>query len=387
MADGCQSTHIGHKATTFLPDGGDVRPTAIPEAADQQPRQWSLALASMWIPTVDITDEWTARFARFSEFMQETLTTSMVTLWTTSPVWTLVLYIYLLVNVESLRTFLVIYLAYCFFDPRPYDGVGRRFSSISKLPLWGHVNAYFQPKMVFEAPLDARKKYVFGSHPHGVIAYVSQLIAGSTGLGIESHFPGLVVRGVTMPAAFAVPFFRDYVLAMGCLSCDRSSIRRILSDRHHRLHQSLLVVVGGAEESMQAHDGSANLVLLKRRGFIREAIRAGCDLVPIYNFNENSIYKLVDNRPGSWIHRFEMAVKSLFGFTILIFHGRNIFFTPYRVQLVSVVGTPIPVQRNWDPSESEISHYHQLYVEELSRLYRKYQPKYAPGAQDIRFIA
>ncbi|KAJ2304369.1 diacylglycerol O-acyltransferase 1, partial [Coemansia sp. RSA 2706] len=173
------------------------------------------------------------------------------------------------------------------------------------------------------------------------IAYTSQLIAGCTGLGIESHFPGLIVRGVTMPAAFLTPFFRDYVLAMGCLSCDRSSIRRILSDRHHRLHQSLLVVVGGAEESMLSHDGSADLVLLKRRGFVREAIRAGCDLVPIYNFNENSIYRLVDNQPGSLVHRFEMAIKSFCGFTILLFHGRNIFFTPYRTQLVSVVGTPI----------------------------------------------
>ncbi|KAJ2344573.1 diacylglycerol O-acyltransferase 1, partial [Coemansia sp. RSA 2618] len=221
--------------------------------------------------------------------------------------------------------------------------------------------------MLFEAPLDSKKKYVFGSHPHGVISYVSQLVAGTTGLGIESYFPGLIVRGVTLPAAFAVPFFRDWVLAMGGLSCDRSSIRRILSDRHHCLHQSLLVVVGGVEESMLAHDGSSDLVLLKRRGFVREAIRAGCDLVPIYNFNENSIYKLVDNKPGSFVNRFEMAVKSLFGFTILIFHGRNIFFTPYRTQLVSVVGRPIPVQRNYNPTESETKHYHSLYVEELTR--------------------
>ncbi|KAJ2808187.1 diacylglycerol O-acyltransferase 1 [Coemansia guatemalensis] len=241
--------------------------------------------------------------------------------------------------------------------------------------------------MVFEAPLDPKKQYVFGSHPHGVISYVSQIIAGATGLGIEAHYPGLVVRGVTLPAAFIVPFFRDYILAMGCLSCDCNSIRRILSDRHHRLHQSLLVVVGGAEESMLAHDDTADLVLLKRRGFVREAIRAGCDLVPVYNFNENSIYRLAPNQPGTLVHRFESTLKSLFGFTILIFHGRNIFFTPYRAKLVSVVGKPIPVQQNCDPSEAEIQHYHNLYVNELTRLYRKNRPKYAPGCADIRFIA
>ncbi|KAJ2241435.1 diacylglycerol O-acyltransferase 1 [Coemansia sp. RSA 455] len=241
--------------------------------------------------------------------------------------------------------------------------------------------------MVFEEPLDPRKKYVFGAHPHGVISYVAQLIAGTTGLGIESHFPGLVVRGVTMPATFCIPLFRDYALAMGCLSCDRNSIRRILSDRHHKLHQSLLIVVGGADESMLAHEHSADLVLLKRRGFVREAIRAGCDLVPIYNFNENSIYKLVPNHPGTLAHRFEMAIKSVCGFTVLLFYGRNFCFTPFKTQLTSVVGRPIRVQMNRDPSPEDITHYHTLYVEELSRIYAKYKPKYAPNDADLRFVA
>ncbi|KAJ2157390.1 diacylglycerol O-acyltransferase 1 [Coemansia sp. RSA 552] len=348
-------------------------------------KRGSLALASIWIPTV--SDEWEAGLRRCTTFLGETLTTSMVTLWATSPVVSLILFVYLFAAFRALRVVLAVYLVFCLFDPRPYDGVGRRLASARRLAVWKHVNAYFQPKMVFEAPLDARKKYVFGSHPHGVIAYVSQLIAGTTGLGIEAHFPGLVVRGVTMPAAFAVPFFRDYVLAMGCLSCDRSSIRRILSDRHHRLHQSLLVVVGGAEESMLAHEGAADLVLLKRKGFVREAIRAGCDLVPIYNFNENSIYRLVGNPPGSWVHWVEEGIKGLFGFTVLLFHGRNVFFTPYRTELVSVVGCPIPVQRNRDPSEAEINHYHKLYVQELTRLYQKHKPRYAPEDRDIRFVA
>ncbi|KAJ2748580.1 diacylglycerol O-acyltransferase 1, partial [Coemansia nantahalensis] len=325
--------------------------------------------------------------APVSEFLEDTLTTSMVTLWATAPALAVALYICLVVWVAPLRTVLAVYLVFCVFDPRPYDGVGRRVPAIRRLRVWRHVGAYFQPKMVFEAPLDARKKYVFGSHPHGVIGYASQLIAGCTGMGIEAHFPGLVVRGVTMPATFCIPLFRDYALAMGCLSCDRSSIRRILGDRHHRLHQSLLVVVGGAEESMLAHDGSADLVLLKRRGFVREAIHAGCDLVPVYNFNENAIYRLVPNPPGSLVRRFELAVKSVCGFTVLLFHGRNPFFTPYRTKLVSVVGTPIPVPRDYNPSEELVDHYHRIYVDELTRLYRKYKPKYAPAGPDIRFVA
>ncbi|KAJ2743924.1 diacylglycerol O-acyltransferase 1 [Coemansia sp. BCRC 34301] len=364
--------------------------TAAPGEKTGELTRWyfrPLLTVGIRVPTVGLYDEWDAYLGRVSDFMQETLTTAMVTIWATAPLLGLLLYVFLMVYFKALRTLLVVYLVFCFFDPRPYDGVGRRISSISKLPIWAHVNAYFQPKMVFEEPLDATKRYVFGAHPHGVIGYVAQLVAGTTGLGIESHFPGLIVRGVTMPASFCVPLFRDYALAMGCLSCDRNSIRRILSDRHHGLRQSLLVVVGGADESMLAHEHSADLVLLKRRGFVREAIRAGCDLVPIYNFNENAIYKLVPNHPGTLVHRFEMAVKGVCGFTFLLFYGRNVCFTPFKTQLTSVVGRPIRVQMNRDPSTEEIAHYHALYVEELSRIYSKYKPRYAPNDADIRFVA
>ncbi|KAJ2706169.1 diacylglycerol O-acyltransferase 1 [Coemansia sp. IMI 203386] len=351
---------------------------------------WALGLpvfAGIQKPENGYIEACRTQLVRIGAFVDEATTTVMVTLWTTSPVLCLFLYLYLLVNFKSLRTLLLVYLVFCLFDPRPYDGVGRRVPSINKLPIWDHVNRYFKPRMIFEEHLDASRKYVFGSHPHGVISYTSQLIAGTTGLGIESHFPGLVVRGVTMPATFCIPFFRDYALAMGCLSCDRDSIRAALSERRHKIRQSLLIVIGGAQESMLAHENSADLVLLKRRGFVSEAVRAGCDLVPVYNFNENSIYKLVDNPPGSLVHKFEMAIRSFFGFTILLFHGRNIFFTPYKTQLTTVVGRPIRVKRNYDASAEEIDEYHRLYVEELIRLYNKYQPKYAPNSKELRFVA
>ncbi|KAJ1897538.1 diacylglycerol O-acyltransferase 1 [Kickxella alabastrina] len=344
-------------------------------------------LMRLQIPENGIADVCRAQLTHASAFLEEALTTVIVTMWATSPILSALVFFYLLICIKTLRALLVVYLVLSFFDPRPYDGVGRRIPALRRLPIWNHVNKYFQPNIVFEEALDANAKYVFGSHPHGVISYMSQLISGTTGMGIESHFPGLVVRGVTMPATFSIPFFRDYALAMGCLSCDRNSIRQILSERRHRLRQSLLIVVGGAEESMLAHDGSADLVLLKRRGFIFEAVRAGCDIVPIYNFNENSIYRLLPNPPGSLVHRFEMAVRSAFGFTILLFHGRNVFFTPYKTQLTAVVGRPIKVERNLEPTAKDIEVYHAQYVEELTRIYNKHRPKYAPDAKDMHFVA
>jgi hypothetical protein len=69
------------------------------------------------------------------------------------------------------------------------------------------------------------------------------------------------------------------------------------------------VVVGGAEESTIASPGGIDLVLEKRKGFVREAIMSGASLVPVLAFGENDLYatfKYPDDHP---ITRFQNAVK------------------------------------------------------------------------------
>ena len=43
---------------------------------------------------------------------------------------------------------------------------------------------------------------------------------------------------------------------------------------------------GGAEESMAVIEKGMHLVLEKRKGFVREAIRAGASLVPVLAYGE-----------------------------------------------------------------------------------------------------
>ena len=51
----------------------------------------------------------------------------------------------------------------------------------------------------------------------------------------------------------------------------------------------LTIVVGGAAESLSARPGTADLVLKRRLGFIKLAIREGADLVPVFSFGENDV--------------------------------------------------------------------------------------------------
>lgn len=53
------------------------------------------------------------------------------------------------------------------------------------------------------------------------------------------------------------------------------------------------IVLGGAEEALDAHPDNFDLKLSTRRGFVRLALRQGASLVPVYHFGETSIYNQV----------------------------------------------------------------------------------------------
>ena len=55
-----------------------------------------------------------------------------------------------------------------------------------------------------------------------------------------------------------------------------------------------MIVVGGAEEALDAHPGHHILTLKKRKGFIKMALQTGADLVPCYSFGENDLFVRLD---------------------------------------------------------------------------------------------
>lgn len=77
----------------------------------------------------------------------------------------------------------------------------------------------------------------------------------------------------------------------GFIDCSKESIEYLLTKMGKG--RAAVLVVGGAEEALEAHPGHSTLTLAKRKGFVREALKTGAHLVPIYSFGENDIYEQV----------------------------------------------------------------------------------------------
>lgn len=173
-----------------------------------------------------------------------------------------------------------------------------------------------------EAELDPSKNYVFGYHPHGIISMGALANFGTEATSFSDLFPGIRASLLTLASNFKIPIYREFILSLGIASVSRKSCEYILSSGPGR---SIIIVIGGASESLSARPGTADLTLKKRLGFIRMAIRHGADLVPTFSFGENDLYEQVDNSQGTLLWKAQKKMQKFLGFTMPLFHARGIF--------------------------------------------------------------
>ncbi len=67
-----------------------------------------------------------------------------------------------------------------------------------------------------------------------------------------------------------------------------------------------MLAIGGATESLYAGPGTMDLVLRRRKGFVRVALQTGASLVPVINFGENDVYSTIRGDPNSGLRSFQM---------------------------------------------------------------------------------
>lgn len=221
------------------------------------------------------------------------------------------------------------------------------------------------------------RQYIFGYHPHGIIGFGAIGGIATEGAHFSKLFPGIRVSLLTLINQFQLPLYREYLLSLGLASVSRRSCTSLLNRG-----QSICIVLGGAQESLLARPGCLDLVIAKRKGFVKLAMSVGnTSLVPVLGFGENDIYDQVRNDPSSFLYRFQQNLKRKTGFTLPLMHARGIFnydfgIIPYRRPINIVVGAPIDIPKIDRPTEAQVSHYHALYVEELSKLFDAHKDRF-----------
>ncbi|XKL69080.1 hypothetical protein PGB90_006849 [Kerria lacca] len=296
--------------------------------------------------------------------------------------WTLTLFLFwgptillIILTTSKLWIFGLIYLMWMYYDKdTPHNG-GRRISFLRKIKLWRYRRDYFPVRLVKTAELPPDTTYLFASFPHGIFVFGATTNFMSDVNNFDGAFPGLNPYIVTLNSILCCPLTRDVLLAFGVCAASKEGITKILEGPPGNV---CVVVVGGVAEALKSQPETYKLVLKNRKGFVKLALETGSSLVPVFSFGETNTY---DQVSGKWYLWLQHHLRSIIGLPLIFIKGRSFLFRlftllPYKRSITTVVGKPIKLPKEKNPSQELIDKYHRIFVEEITNLFHKYKGKY-----------
>jgi hypothetical protein len=201
--------------------------------------------------------------------------------------------------------------------------------------------------------------------PHGVFPYGNLL----TMISYPSIF-GFSFKGLAASAAVSIPIFKHCLGTIGAISASNKSATSALEK-----NLTIGISTGGVAEVFETNASEdEEVILLKARtGLIKLAIRTGAELIPCYLFGNTKLFSLWTGGP---LHSVFKALSRKIGFALIIFWGRFLLPIPYRKPIFGVMGAPIPVKKNENPTPEEISALHARLCTEMVSLFDKYKGAY-----------
>ncbi|XP_051256734.1 2-acylglycerol O-acyltransferase 3b [Dicentrarchus labrax] len=271
----------------------------------------------------------------------------------------------------SLWPLSTLYFIWMVMDWHTPERGGRRTTFVRNWRVWEHLRDFFPIKLVKTAELNPNKNYILGCHPHGIMSAGAFACFSTESCGFTEVFPGVRSSLAILGGLFRIPLFREYIISAGLYPVSKPSLAHLLSKRGKG--NAVVIVIGGAAESLASSPGLNTVVMRQRKGFVRVALEFGADLVPVYSFGENELFQQVIFSDGSLGRRLQDLFKKIMGFAPCLFVGERLAFMPYRTPITTVVGSPISVPKRVIPTEEEVDHYHRLYMEALSKLFHEHK--------------
>jgi len=261
---------------------------------------------------------------------------------------------------DSLLTFMIIWLAGGLvnfpYTPKFADVVASGIESwFSKFKI--HHEHAFSP---VPSTTDS-KRTIYCYHPHGLFSIGAGLLAAN-----------LVRRGekVAIVTSSHMRWFNPILkllLDMAGIDIVGASPKEVRAAMA-KGDRSLILVIGGYEEAVLTKDGTDNIYINNRLGFVKYAMRYNYSLTPVYAFGENDLYQCWD--VGKSLRNFLARWK----IPVVFFRGNPWFpLLPIRTEegMKIVVGEPVHVTHTNEPSAGQLTASHKHYVDQLVKLYNR----------------
>ncbi|XP_026480228.1 2-acylglycerol O-acyltransferase 1-like [Ctenocephalides felis] len=332
------------------------------------------------------------KFAPLDTPLERRLQTLAAAGWITTMLWAEFLSIALCLYIVLCSSWYwlgVLYVFWVAIDRDICHQGGRPIKWVRNWTWWRYYRDYFPLTLIKTAELDPKKNYLLCVFPHGLLSSGAFGHFATDATGFQQMFPGMTARICTLAGHFMVPFYRELILSLGGVSASAESINYILGSKEKG--KAAVLMVGGAAESLYCKPGTYRIVLKKRKGFVKLALKNGTPLVPVFSFGETDLYDQVSNPEGSLLRKAQEFVKKITGIAFCVPLGRGMLqysvgIVPRRKPVTTVIGKPLEFQRNLDPSDEDIEKLHSEFTKAITELFEQHKSKYIEDHENIKLV-
>ena len=204
------------------------------------------------------------------------------------------------------------------------------------------------------------KRFIIAIQPHGVISFVGLCSWVSAPPDFRR------VKTAVASALLLTPILKHVMGIFGLTDASASNLRRHL--KNEGVDGCIIIYTGGLAEMFKSCHEEERLYLKKRKGFIKLALREGVDVVPAYFFGNTSVLTLFKAGPlGALSRKLQVSLT--------YFWGKWNLPIPRDDMLLYVRGKPLGIPHIPNPSKEDVDTWHAKYVEEVTRLFYKYNEK------------
>ena len=229
-----------------------------------------------------------------------------------------------------------------------------------------HIGAYFNYSEIKELgdpelrALIAKRSVLFCVQPHGVFSF------GGACAGVEWArrwwHPGSIPTAAAA-SVMVTPIVKHVVGLFGVCDAAAKPLGRRLARG-----ASAVLYIGGIAELFLTSAAEERLFARKRKGFIKLALRAGSEVVPVYLFGNTSVLSVYSS---AFLRRLARST----GITLTWFWGWRGTPVPRPRKIVGVLGRPLgmPSHSIADPTQAQVDEWHERYLAEVRRLFDTYK--------------